>query len=160
MAKSFLSLRQIQQMSQTKQQTQLRKRFQCLFNTQVQVNSVIKTCRNYEQMMAPYNDIYYLNRAVRKYAKVYVDSNISMDCPGVNRIFSLSKMDKLCIDTTKLLQQFLYKNKPDRALIALINITEELYIEQSRIIRKYQTGYNWKKLLPGVDLTLRTPKKK
>ena len=160
MAKSFLSLCQIQRMSPTKQQTQLRKRFQCLFNTQVQVNSVIKVCRNYEQMMAPYNNIYYLNRAVRKYAKVYIDSNISMDCPGVNWIFSLSKMDKLCTDTTKLLQQFLYKNKPDRALIALINITEELHIEQSRIIGKYQTGYNWKKLLPGVDLTLRTPKKK
>ena len=69
-------------------------------------------------------------------------------------------MDKLCIDTTKLLQQFLYKDKPDHALIGLINITEELYIEQSRIIRKYQTGYNWKNLLPGVDLTLRTPRKK
>ena len=160
MAMSFLSLRQIQQMSQTEQQTQLRERFQCLFNTQIQVNSVIKTCRNYEHMVAPYNDIYFLNRTVRKYAKVYVDSNISMDCPGVNRIFSLLKMDKLCVDTTKLLQQFLYKNKPDRALIGLINITEELYVKQSRIIKKYQTEYNWKNLLPGVDLTFRPPRKK
>ena len=157
---SFLSFQQFQRLSQTEQQIQLEKRFQCLFDTQVQVNSVIKTCRNYEHMISPYNDIYLLNRTVRKYVQVYVDSNVSMNCPGVNRIFSLPKMDRLCIDTTKLLQQFLHKDKPDHALIGLMNITEELHTEQSRIIKKYQTKYDWKNLLPGIDLTLRPPKKK
>ena len=79
---SFLSLHQFQQLSQTQQQTQLRKRFQRLFETQVQVNAVIRTCRNYEHMITPYNDIYLLNRTVRKYVQVYVDSNITMNCPG------------------------------------------------------------------------------
>ena len=157
---SFLSLRQFQQLSQTEQQIQLRKRFQCLFDTQVQVNSVIKTCRNYEHMITPYNDIYLLNKTVRKYVQVYVDSNVSMNCPGVNQIFSLPKMDKLCNDTTKLLQQFLYKDKPDHALIGLMNITEELHTKQSRIVKKYQTEYDWKNIFPGIDLTLRPPKKK
>ena len=157
---SFLSFQQFQRLSQTEQQIQLEKRFQCLFDTQVQVNSVIKTCRNYEYMISPYNDIYLLNRTVRKYVQVYVDSNVSMNCPGVNQIFSLPKMDRLCIDTTKLLQQFLHKDKPDHALIRLMNITEELHIEQSRIIKKYQTNYDWKNLLPGIDLTFRPLRKK
>ena len=69
-------------------------------------------------------------------------------------------MDKLCIDTTKLLRQFLYKDKPDHALTGLIHITEELYTEQGRIINKYRTEYDWKNLLPGVDLTLRPPRRK
>ena len=59
---SFLSFQQFQQLSPTEQQIQLEKRFQCLFDTQVQVNSVIKTCRNYEYMISPYNDIYLLKQ--------------------------------------------------------------------------------------------------
>ena len=78
-----------------------------------------------------------------------------MTCPGVNQTFTLTKLDKLCADSEKLLQQFLCEKKPDYALNALMNITEELYQEQRRIINKYKTEHNWKNLLPGVDLTLR-----
>ena len=120
------------------QQTLLRRKFQRLFDTQTQVNVVIKTCRNYEHMITPYNDIYLLNRTLRKYTRVYIDPNLTMTCPGVNQTFTLTKLDKLCADSEKLLQQFLCEKKPDNALNALMNITEELYQEQRWIINKYK----------------------
>ena len=60
----FLSQQQFQQLSQEQQQAQLRKRLQYLFDKQKVVNEVLKTCRNYEDMITPYGDAYLLNRTV------------------------------------------------------------------------------------------------
>ena len=63
----FLLPQQFQQLSRMQQHDQLRKRFQHLIDKQRQVNAALKTCRNYQDMIAPYSDAYELNKAVRKY---------------------------------------------------------------------------------------------
>ena len=149
----FLLPQQFQQLSRMQQHDQLRKRFQHLIDKQRQVNAALKTCRNYQDMIAPYSDAYELNKAVRKYMWVYVDPLTAIKYPGINRKFTLTKLDKLCEDTRKSLRRFLVVRKPDYTLSGLMYVTEELYKEQQRIISKYKMDYDWERLLPEVDLT-------
>ena len=155
----FLTQRQFKQLPQMQQRAQLQKRFQHLLDQQEQVNSVLKTCRNYEDMIAPYNDANSLNRTLRKYMRVYIDPNMTLKHPGMNEVFTLTKLDKLCHDAKRLLQRFLAAGKPGYTLSGLMYVKEELHEEQQRIISKYKTDYNWKDLLPEVDLALRPQEK-
>ena len=155
----FLSQQQFQQLSQEQQRAQLQKRLQYLLDKQKAVNEVLKTCRNYEDMIAPYGNAYLLNRTVRKYMRVYVDPVITLKCPGINQVFTLTRLDRLCQDTRKLLQRFLAVGKPSYTFSGLMYAMQELYEEQQRIINKYTADYNWRNLLPEVDLTLRPSEK-
>ena len=105
-------------------------------------------------MIAPYGDAYLLNKTVRKYMRVYVDPVITLKCPGINQVFTLTRLDRLCEDTRKLLQRFLAVGKPSYTFSGLMYVMQELYEEQQRIINKYTADYNWRNLLPEVDLTL------
>ena len=86
--------------------------------------------------------------------RVYVDPVITLKCPGINQIFTLTRLDRLCEDTRKLLQRFLAVGKPSYTFSGLMYVMQELYEEQQHIISKYKVDYNWKNLLPEVDLTL------
>ena len=94
-------------------------------------------------MIAPYGDAYLLNRTVRKYMQVYVDPVITLKYPGINQVFTLTRLDRFCEDTRKLLQQFLAVGKPSYTFSGLMYVTQELYEEQQRIISKYTADYNW-----------------
>ena len=155
----FFSSKQFQELSQSQQWMSLRKRFQVLLEKQKQVNAVLTTVKNYDKMWSPYDNANPLNKMVRKYARVYLNPRMSLKCPGTSEIFTITRLDKLCTDTTKLIQQFLCTGKPSYALLGLMYVTGELFKEQQRIINKYKTDYDWRKLLPGVDLTLQPSEK-
>ena len=130
-----------------------------MLDQQKAVNQVLKTCRSYNDMIAPYGDAYLLNRTVRKYMRVYINPTIPLKCPGINQVFTFTRLDRLCTDTTQHLQRFWAVGKPSYTFHGLMYGTQELYEEQQRIINKYTADYNWKNLLPEVDLTLHPSEK-
>ena len=128
---------QFQQLSLEEQKVRLQWNFQYLVENQQRVNSGLKVCKNYVNMVSSYNDAYYFNRTIRRYMNIFINPDIPIEYPNYDRQFTCSRLDDLCEDIIQLLQQFSTAKKVDHTIIALMYVTKELDNEQEQIIKEH-----------------------
>ena len=134
-----ITYQKFEELSPTEQRTRLQWNLKHLVENQQRVNATLTVARNYEYMIPPFKDAYSLNKMVRKYIRIHLNSEIPIENPNFVPHFTWAGLRMLCADTNQLLEQFLKFEKPEYAMVVLINATNELDNEQERIIKEYHS---------------------